>query len=126
MTNGVFVPEIENMDLSKLKDKTFIAGVSSGDRNKPGIVSVSIKGPFTFLEMIDYVNELWSSRMDHAKVFILNKDINKRNEWLDSNTIDYLIEKHADIAIEEILLKSPEPFTCEAGIIGEDTNADKT
>jgi aspartokinase-like uncharacterized kinase len=115
-----FNPHTEVMDISKLKDKTFIVGISSGDRDKVGIVSTTIRGPYNFLEMLDAVSHMWNSRMDHAKVIVLNKEVKTKTEWLDAKTVDYIIEKAADIALEEVLLSDDKEYTCEAGLVSSD------
>ena len=115
-----FNAHTEVMDISSLKGKNFIVGISSGDRDKVGIVSSTIRGPYNFLEMIDAVSHMWISRMDHAKVIVLEKEVKTNTKWLDAKTVDYLIEKGADIALEEIFLSDEKEYTCEAGIVSGD------
>lgn len=114
-SNG-FIPQIENMDLSKLKDKTFAVSISTGNRDDRLCLITYLRGPFDFVEMVQFVSDLWSE-LQHAKVYVLKKDIKSKLEWLDAKTIDYIIERHADIIMEEVLFSSDKPYTCEAGLI---------
>jgi len=119
MTNSSssFIPQIENMDLSKLKDKTFTVAVSTGDRDKrDGLIS-TIRGPFNFHEMVEYVAELWANHMHHSKVYLMNPQFEKPIEWLDAKTIDYIIERSVDIIMEDVFLNENNETTCEAGVM---------
>jgi hypothetical protein len=109
---------MEHMDLSKLKNCVFTAAISTGDRDKSGLLVSTLRGPFDFHEMVEYVYDLWNKRMDNAKVVILNKKLEDKIEWLDAKTIDYIIAKAPDILLEEVLLMDKE-FTCEAGVVTE-------
>lgn len=113
-----FIPQLETMDLSKLKDKTFAIGISTGDRDKNGLLVSTLRGAFNFSEMIEFVYDLWNKRMDHAKVVVLSKQMSDKLEWLDAKTVDYIIAKAPDILLEDILL-TEQGFTCEAGIVVE-------
>lgn len=114
-----FVPQIEHMDLSRLTDKTFAVSVSSGDRDKQHCVISALRGPFDFMEMVEYVADLWAKEMHHSKVYILNKEFKTKIEWLDAKTVDYIIERSTDIIMGETLLSEKEPYTCVAGVESE-------
>jgi hypothetical protein len=107
------------MDLSKLKSKTFAVAISTGDRDKNGLLVSTLRGAFDFNEMVEYVYDLWSKRMDHAKVVVLSKKLEDKLEHLDAKTIDYIIAKAPDILLEDLLLVDRE-YTCEAGVVTED------
>jgi hypothetical protein len=119
-SSETFVPQLENMDLSSLKGKNFVVGISTGNRDSLGVLPSTIRGPFDYHEMLDYVFNLWSERLDHAKVLILSKNLKDKSEFLDAKTTDYIIEKAPDLLLEDIMMRDPEPFTCVAGILTEE------
>jgi hypothetical protein len=118
-----FIPEMETMDLSSLKNKTFAVAISSGPRDDKGFLPSTLRGSFNYLEMIDYVFNLWSTKADNAKVLVLNKSLSTKLEWLDAKTIDYIIEKAPLIIMEDMLLLESK-FTCTAGLV-EDSEENK-
>lgn len=126
MTNSSegFIPEIETMDLSKIRDKQFVVGISTGNRDAFGMLISTLRGPYDFIEMIDVVRDMWFTQMNNAKVIILNKDFTQKLEWLDAKTIDYLISKGDQVIVEEFLL-SPN-YTCEVGIVRDQEETDGT
>lgn len=113
------VPQIEEMDFSHLRDKSFIIGVSADNRDGPNVISRTIRGPFDFFEMLDSVHKLWVEKMYHAKVMILNKDFDSGLEWLDANTIDYIIDRYTDILLHETILVGDREHTCSAVVSRE-------
>ena len=113
-----FIPQLEHMDLGKLKDQTFAVAISTGDRDKSGLLVSTLRGSFNFSEMVEYVYDLWNKRMDHAKVVVLSKKLEDKLQHLDAKTVDYIIAKAPDILLEGILL-TDEEFTCEAGVVVE-------
>jgi hypothetical protein len=122
-----FIGELEVMDLSKLKDLTFIVGVSAGDRNKCKILASTIHGPYNFYEMCEEVGKMWKEQNHHAKATILNKNSKKTPKFLDENTIDYIEAHYFDIITEAMLdgvFDEQKEYTCQAGIVeAEDPNA---
>jgi len=117
-TGDDFIADCETMDLSKLHDETFLVGVSQGDRNGPKIISSTIRGPFSFVEMCEQVGMMWCVELHHAKVMILEKDRNKLVHLLDENTSDY-IEAHYDTIVTDLMLGGvfdTKEYTCQAGI----------
>lgn len=125
-TDEDFLAEAECMDLSDLKDKTFIVAVSTGDRNKGRFLSTTVNGPYTFEEMCEEVGFMWEQHQHHAKAIILNKDRNKRSMFLDENTVDYIEAHYQDIIVESMLDGSLEKkeYTCRAGIVEDDGSED--
>lgn len=120
MSNKIM--DFENMDLTKLRDKLFIVAVSSGDRNKCKLLASTIHGPYKFAEMAEQVGLMWETQQHHAKVTVLDPDPNKRTQFLDEETTDYIEAKWHDILVDDILLGDGEDidYTCEASIIEDD------
>lgn len=113
-----FIAEIETMDLSPLKDKTFLVAVSTGDRNKGRFLCNTVKGPYDFLSMVQAVYDMHKNHWHHAKAIILDTDADARVKYLDAGTIDYIEAKAPDIIFDETLGKEIlGDFTCRAGII---------
>lgn len=114
-----FIGELETMDLSSLKDKIFIVGMSTGDRNGPKMITSTIRGPLTFVEMVEQVGYAWQEHTQHAKAMILEKDVKVRPKFLDENTIDYIECHHSDIIVESMLdgvFDGEKEYTCQAGL----------
>lgn len=114
-----FVPQIETMDLRCLYDKTFIVAVSTGARDDGRLLAKTIHGPYDFDEMVGEVNRMWSEDQNNAKVYILDKNPKNKPKWLDSNTIDYIQIRCADIIMDRILSKEQD-YTCEAGLLDQE------
>ena len=113
--------EFETMDLSELKDKLFIVGVNTVDRNKSKMICSTMHGPYTFSEMLEEVGYMWSTHYHHAKVIIANKNRDAKVQFLDENTVDYIEAKWQDLIMEEFLNGGLEKeWTCRAGIIEEE------
>lgn len=118
-----FVAEFvkDQMDLSKLKDLTYVVAINTGDRNACKLLASSIRGPYDFHEMIEQVGSMFKHEQHHAKVTILTKDSDAPVMFLDSGTTDY-IEAHWESMIFEDILEAacttPE-YVCEAGFINE-------
>jgi len=123
-TGDDFVGEFEVMDLSDLKDKSFLVAVNQGDQRGPKYVSSTIRGPYTFEEMCEAVGHMWREFQHHGKVVICEKKQEVALKYLESNTIDY-IEAHYENIITESMLDGVfddlKTYTCKAGII-EDNN----
>jgi hypothetical protein len=118
-----FIADIETMDLSELKDKTFLVAVSQGDRNKHRFLASTVRGPYTFEEMCDEVGNMWYEFQHHAKAVICEKDRKKPVKTLDENTIDYIEAHYKEIITESMLdgvFDSQKEFTCRAGIVEAD------
>ena len=114
-----FVPHAETMDLRPLYDKLFIVAVSTGARDDGRLLAKTIHGPYEFDEMIGEVNRMWAEEQNNAKVYILEKNPKIKSRWLDSNTIDYIQIRCADIIVDKILSKDQE-YTCEVGLLDKE------
>lgn len=115
-----FLAEAEVMDLSPIKDKTYVVAVGTGDPNKVKFLCSTIHGPYNFTEMCQEVGEMWVQHQHHAKVIIMEKDPKARVLLLDANTIDYIEAHYVDIIMEETLSAFEEKeYTCTAGTIEE-------
>lgn len=115
-----FLAEAEVMDLSPIKDKTYVVAVGTGDPNKVKFLCSTIHGPYDFTEMCQEVGEMWVQHQHHAKVIIMDKDPKKKVLLLDANTIDYIEAHYVDIIMEETLAGFEEKeYTCVAGTIEE-------
>jgi len=118
-----FIAEIETMDLSELKDKTYLVSVNREDRNKGLFLCTTVRGPYTFEEMCEEVGHMWETQQHHAKVVICEKDRKKPIKTLDENTVDYIEAHYADIITESMLegvFDSQKEYTCRAGIKEQD------
>lgn len=120
-----FVGELETMDLSELKGKQYLIGISSGDRNKIKFLPSSIRGPFSFEEMCEQVGLMWQEHQHHAKVIVCSQDMRKAAVNLDENTVDYIEAHYQDIITEAMLdgAFDDKEFTCRAGL-NEDSGED--
>lgn len=116
-----FLAEIEVMDLTPLRDKTYMVAVGTGDMNKIKFLCSTVHGPYTFGEMCQEVGEMWTQHQHHAKVIVMEKDFKKPVLMLDGNTVDYIECHHVDIIMEEALagFEEPKEFTCVAGTVEE-------
>jgi hypothetical protein len=117
-----FLGEAEVMDLSALKDKHYIVAVNTGDPEKFGLLGSTIHGPYTFVEMVQEVGDMWATHQHHAKVIVLEKSYEKATEMLDPNTIDYIELKYNDIITEAMLegaFDEEQEFTCKAGLVSD-------
>lgn len=120
-----FVGELETMDLSELKSKTYLVAVNQGDPSGPKFICSTIRGPFTFEEMCESVGVMWREHQHHAKVVVLQKDMTKAPQYLDANTIDYIEAKFDDIITESMLegvFDDIKQYTCRAGLIEGDNS----
>lgn len=97
-----FMGEVDSMDLSALKDKTFMVSVSTGKRDSHLFLQSTIKGPFTYGEMVEEVHHICSGKGQHAHVLLTCKERNKKPEFLDECTIDYIEARYKQL-IEELL-----------------------
>lgn len=117
-----FLAEVETMDLSPIKDKTFMVGVSTGNPGKVKFLCQTVHGPFNFSEMCQEVGDMWVTHQHHAKVIILNKDMKEIVKCLDENTVDYIECHYNDIIMEEALSSFEEKeYTCVAGTVEDKT-----
>lgn len=122
-TGDDFIGELEVMDLSALKDQTFLVAVSQGDRNKGRFLSTTVRGPYSFVEMVEEVGTMWQQHQHHAKVVICTKKRTSAIKTLDENTSDYIEAHYSDIIIESMLdgaFDEDKEFTCRAGIVEGD------
>jgi len=125
-TGDDFIGELETMDLSELKDKQFLVGVSNGDRSGVTFVCSTIRGPFTFEEMCESVGVMWVKEQHHSKVLLCGKDHGAKPKYLDTNTVDYIEAHFQDIITESLLegvFDDDKEYTCRAGVV-EGTNED--
>lgn len=99
------------MDFSYLKGRQYIVAVNSGPRNKPKLLSSTIRGPFDFSKMVEAVGSMYQREQHHAKVFVLEDSFEKPTFFLDEGTMDYIEANWQDILIEEEL---------EAAIFGDE------
>jgi hypothetical protein len=113
-----FIGEIEEMDLSELKDKTFMVGISTGKRESAIFISHSIRGPYNFVEMVQQVMNIMTEEQLHAHVLIPQKERDEPNEFLDECTIDFIEARGEDLITAAWLdgLMSTD-YTCKAGLI---------
>ena len=129
-TGDDFVGELETMDITELKGKSYLVAVNAGDRNDVKFVCSTIRGPFTFEEMCESVGMMWKEHQHHAKVIVLQKDMMAKPVYLDQNTVDYLEANFQDIITESMLegvFDEQKEYTCRAGIVtgsGEDNPLD--
>jgi hypothetical protein len=115
-----FLAEIEVMDLSPIKDKTFMVAVGTGAPDKVKFLCSTVHGPYNFTEMCQEVGEMWVQHQHHAKPIILEKDSTKKVLLLDANTVDYIEAHYVDIIMEESFASFEEKeYTCVAGTIEE-------
>jgi len=115
-----FVGELETMDLTELKDKLYMVGVSTGDRSKGQFLCSTIRGPFTFEEMCEGVGIMWKEEQHHAKVILCQKDRAAAPKLLDQNTVDYIEAHFQDIITESLLdgvFDDVKDYTCRAGLV---------
>lgn len=99
------------MDLEKLKGHQYLVAVSTGPRNKPKLLASTLRGPFSFTEMVEAVGAMYEREQHHAKAFQLQSSFDKPIFFLDEGTIDYIEANWQDILIEEEL---------ETAIFGDD------
>ena len=114
---ATFLGESQSMDLSELKDKTFIVAVNSGDREKGKFICETIMGPFTFLEMVDEVNYMWQENLHHSKVYVISRDRREPPRFLDVCTCDFIEARAVDIATEAFIEGTLGEYTCKAGLV---------
>ena len=121
-----FIGEFETMNLDKIKDKTFMVAVATGDPEKAQYLPGTLHGPYDYGEMLDEVGQMYVEFQHHAKVLICEKDRTKRMEFLDGNTIDYIEANFENLIMSEIMdgvVLNPE-YTCQAGINQADDEED--
>lgn len=113
-----FIGEFHEMDLSEIKDKTFMVALSTGDRSKPKFIPESICGPLTFLEMIEVVANVHIEQQLHAKAMITSKKFGEKPQVLDPMTIDYIESKYSEILMEALLTGELEKqYVAKAGFL---------
>ena len=113
-----FLAEVETMDISALRDKTFIVAVATGDPDGPQLLATTIHGPYSFVEMMQEVGDTWMTHQHHCKVVVLDRNVGNPTQILDPNTVDYIELNYADLITEEMLggaFDETKDFTCRAG-----------
>jgi len=126
-TTDNFLAEAEVMDLGPIKDKAFMVAVATGAPEGIKFLCSTVHGPYTFVEMLQEVGDMWMVHQHHAKVIVLGKDAKKKIETLDPNTVDYIELNYADIITEEMLagaFDTPKEYTCRAGLMVEEESSD--
>jgi hypothetical protein len=116
-----FLAEVEVMDLSHLKNSQFIVAVSTGDPKSFKLLASTIHGPYSFVEMLQEVGDLWATHQHHARVIILAKDVTSPVECLDENTVDYIECYYGDLIMEEMIDGAfSKEYTCQVGLLDDD------
>lgn len=119
-----FLGEFQDMDLSEINDdtSTFMVAQQSGDPKGPKYVPSTLRGPYTFYEMVEEAAKMWRDEQVHAKVVYCEKDRDLPLRWLDECTIDYIEARWEDIITEGFLggVFDEVEFDVKAGIISED------
>ena len=121
-----FLAEVEVMDLAPIKGGNFLVAVSTGNPDSVKFLCSTVHGPYTFVEMLQEVGDMWMNHQHHAKVVLLDKDPAKRVRMLDGNTVDYIECHYTDIITEEMLggAFDDKEFTCQAGLTEEEESTD--
>ena len=122
-----FLGEMEEMDLSDLRDKVFGVAIGNGKRNTTSFMCHTLRAPLGFYEMVEMVGNIYEDQQLHAKAFMLNSDIRKSNVYLDECTIDYIEARYMDIITDGMLdgtLSAQKEFTCKAGFFEEAAEED--
>ena len=91
------------MDFSKIQNEVFLVAVNTGSRNKPGLLASTMRGPFSFYEMVESIGCMWEREQHHGKAYVLTKDFNKSSSFLDEGTIDYIEANWVDMIATGIL-----------------------
>ena len=117
-----FIGEHQEVDLTKLKDKTFMVAQASGDPKGPKYVCSTIRGPYNFYGMAEEVGMMWQEDQVHAKALIISENRADTISWVDECSIDYIEANFGNIIVEEMLMGDlPEvEYTHQARIINED------
>ena len=121
-----FLAEVEVMDLTPIKGNKFLVAVATGDPSSVKFLCSTIHGPYEFTEMLQEVGSMWNTHQHHAKVIVLEKDVDKQVQMLDENTVDYIECHYNDLITEEMLggTFDVKDFTCQAGLLIEDQSTD--
>lgn len=123
-----FIGELEEMDLSELYGYQFGVAIGLGSRDSTKFACQSLRCPLDFYEMVEHVAACYQTNQQHAKAFILNKDINTKTRYLDECTIDYIEARAMDIIADGLLsgeLTAGKEFTCKAGFFQEGDGDDR-
>jgi len=117
-----FLAEVEVMDLSHLKNGSFIVAVATGDGKAFKLLGSTVHGPYSFVEMLQEVGDMWATHQHHAKVIILDRNPASATQVLDENTVDYIECHYNDIIVEEMIggAFDNKEFTCKAGMLEDD------
>ena len=117
-----FLGELEEMDLTELKDKQFMVAINSGKRESHLFIQSTIRGPYDFTEMVAEASRVWKEEQIHPTVIITEKDRNTQLKWLDECTIDFIEARSEEILVAEWLdgTFDEKTYTCKAGILEAD------
>lgn len=112
------------MDLSEICDdkSTFMVAQASGDPKGPRFVCSTLRGPYTFYEMVEEVGRMWEKEQVHAKVLYTERDRALPMRWLDECTIDYIEARWEEIVTDGFIggLFDGKEYDVRAGILSED------
>lgn len=120
-----FLGEVEEMDLSELKDLVFGVAVGTGTRDGVKFVCSTLRCPLDFYEMVEQVANVYETKQAHAKAFVLNKDPNAKTKYIDECTIDFIEARYMDIITDGLLsgaLNESKEYTCRASFFEEDVS----
>ena len=116
-----FLAEVEVMDLSRLKNESFIVAVATGDGKAFKFLGSTVHGPYRFVEMLQEVGDMWATHQHHAKVIVLDKNPANATQVLDENTVDYIECHYNDLIVEEMIGGAfDKEFTCQVGMLEDD------
>jgi hypothetical protein len=112
------IAAFENMDLTELKDKTFLMSIKTNKSDDVPYVSKLIKGPFYFYEMVEMCGQIWENQNRHPFVIIASKEFSEKIQFLDDDTIDYLETRWKDIVTDGFLTDILNgDYSCKATIV---------
>ena len=121
-SESAFLADNEHMDLSNIKDKSFVVAVGTGDPNGVKFLCSTVHGPYNFIDMVQEVGDMWQKNQHHAKAIILDKAAESKVLVLDGDTIEYIECHYNNILMEEALgggFDETKPYTCKAKTISE-------
>jgi hypothetical protein len=113
-----FNPLTAVVDLTPYHDNQFLVAISTGDRDKGKFLCSTIRGPYSFDEMIGEVGDMNASDQNNAKVYILEKNRKKKAIFFDKNTTEYIQFNYQDILMDRMLGGAfDKKVTHQAGVI---------
>lgn len=112
-----FLGECETLDLSDIKDKSFMVAINSGAREKGKFICETVHGPYNFLEMVEEVSAMWGFDVHHSKVYVLSKDRHEPAQWLSEMHIDFIEARAKDIITDAFVEGTLGAPTCRAELV---------